>query len=177
MGPSAWWRNPISLVSVVACLGLASLPATGARAQSAGPSTATQKEIRGATVLFYAALNSALQGNLAPIDAIWSHRPDVSDLDGAGARALGWNEVRADFQKMARLYPEGRVTPQDMVVVADGDIGYSVCTETGQLRSPEGPIVRFTRHSTNIFRREDGRWKMVHRHADASSALPQGTSR
>ena len=179
MGLSARSLNLISLVIVVALLGLPRPFVSNARAQarSGGDSTPAQKEIREATMLFYAALNSALHGDLDPLSAVWSHRSDVSDLDGVGARATGWTEVRADFQNMARLYPEGRIEPQDILVVADGDIGYSVCTETGQLRSPEGPMVKFTRRATNIFRREDGSWKMVHRHTDAGSSPSQGALR
>jgi ketosteroid isomerase-like protein len=179
VGLSIRSRNLILFVIVVALLGFA-LPLAGdarAQARSGGGSTPAQKEIREATMLFYAALNSALHGDLDPLSAVWSHSSDVSELDGVGARAKGWTEVRADFRNMARLYPDGRIEPQDILVVADGDIGYSVCTETGQLRSPEGPMVKFTRRATNIFRREDGRWKMVHRHTGASSGPSQGALR
>jgi ketosteroid isomerase-like protein len=74
---------------------------------------------------------------------------------------------------MARLYPSGQFVPKDIVVVAGSDIGYSICTETGQLRSPDGPMVTFNQRATNIFRLEDGKWKMIHHHADPSSTGPQ----
>lgn len=175
---SASLRNLVSVAIVVAFLGLAPPLATIAHAQAnaAGTSPAAEKEIREATTLFYAALNSALQGDLNPLDAVWSHRPDISDLGGVGGRALGWNEVRTNFQNMARLYPAGRITPQDTIVVVDGDMGYSVCNETGRLRSAEGPMVSFNRRATNIFRREDGKWKLVHHHADTTAGLSQGAS-
>ena len=118
---------------------------------------------------FYIALNSAMHSDLDPISAVWSHRPDVSNLSAAGGRAAGWNEVHADFQNMARLYPGGTIAPRDIVVVSGKDIGYSVCTETGQLRSPDGPMVSFNQRATNIFRLEDGKWKMIHHQADPSS--------
>lgn len=177
MEPSGCWRNLVSVAIVAAVLGFAPPLAKIARAQAnaAGASPAGDKEIRDATALFYAALNSALQGDLGPLGAVWSHRPDVSDLGGVGGRALGWNEVRTNFQNMARLYPAGRITPQDTIVVVDGDMGYSVCNETGRLRSAEGPMVSFNRRATNIFRREDGKWKLVHHHADTTAGLSQGT--
>jgi ketosteroid isomerase-like protein len=176
--PSGCWRNLVSVAIVAAFLGLAP-PLAGtahAQANAAGTSPAAEKEIREATALFYAALNSALQGDLGPLGAVWSHRPDVSDLGGVGGRALGWNEVRTNFQNMGRLYPAGTITPQDTIVVVSGDMGYSVCNETGRLRSSEGPMVSFNRRATNIFRREDGKWKLIHHHADTTVGLPQGAS-
>ncbi len=126
---------------------------------------------------FYVALNSAMHSDLDPLSALWSHRPDVSNLSAVGGRADGWNEVYADFQNMARLYPGGRIAPRDIIVVVGTDMGYSVCTETGQLRSPEGPMVSFDQRATNVFRLEDGKWKMIHHHADASSTGSQGATR
>ena len=179
MEPSGCWRNLVSVAIVAAVFGLAPPLAKIAHAQAntaGAPSPAAEKEIRDATTLFYAALNSALQGDLGPLGAVWSHRPDVSDLGGVGGRALGWNEVRTNFQNMGRLYPAGQITPQDTMVVVSGEMGYSVCNETGRLRSSEGPIVSFNRRATNIFRREDGKWKLVHHHADTTVGLSQGAS-
>ena len=172
-------RNFSSVLVAVALLNLTPQLAQTADAQSQSPKTsaAAENEIRAATVLFYDAFNSALKGNLDPMSAVWSHRPDVTDLDADGGRATGWNEVRADFQNMVRLYPSGRIAPQDMLIVADGDMGFSVVTETGQLRSADGPMVNFSQRATNIFRREDGQWKMIHHHADSNSTATQGVTR
>ena len=172
-------RNFSSVLVAVALLNLTPQLAQTAYAQSQSPKTsaAAEKEIRGATVLFYDAFNTALKGNLDPMSAVWSHRPDVTDLDADGGRATGWNEVRADFQNMVRVYPDGHIAPQDMLIVADGDMGFSVVTETGQLRSADGPMVKFSQRATNIFRREDGQWKLIHHHADSNSTATQGVTR
>jgi ketosteroid isomerase-like protein len=169
---SGCWRNMLWVATAVALLGLAPPLAQNARAQSPAPAsstaTANENDIRAATVLFYAAFNSALRGNLSPMSAVWSHRPDVTSLSAAGGHANGWNEVYAGFQNMARLYPGGSIEQRDMTVVAGKDMGYSVCTETGQLRSSEGPMVKFNQRATNIFRLEGGTWKLIHHHADSN---------
>jgi ketosteroid isomerase-like protein len=167
---SSCWRNLFSVVTIVALVGLAPPLAQTARAQSSPPaaSTANENAIRSATVLFYEAFNSALHGDLDPLSAVWSHRPDVSNLSAAGGHAMGWNEVSAGFRNMARLYPGGNITQRDMTVVAGTDMGYSVCTETGQLRSSEGPMVTFNQRATNVFRLEGGTWKLIHHHADSN---------
>ena len=170
---SACWRNMLSAVTVVGLLSLAQT----VRAESNAPATPNEKEIRAATVLFYAAFNSALHGDLAPMTAVWSHRPDVTSLSAAGGHAKGWNEVYAGFQNMARLYPGGHIEQRDMSVVAGKDIGYSVCTETGQLRSSEGPMVTFNQRATNSFRLEGGTWKLIHHHADSNLTDTEGAHR
>jgi len=176
---SACWRKIFFGVATIAVLGLAPLLAQTARAQSQTPavSKTTDNAIRDATVLFYAAFNSALHGDLAPLSAVWSHRPDVSNMSAAGGFAVGWNEVYAGFQTMARLYPGGNITQQDMTVVSGTDIGFSVCTETGRLRSSEGPMVTFNQRATNIFRLEGGTWKLIHHHADSNLTNSDATVR
>jgi len=148
-----------------------------AQPEPRGSQTAAEDEIRNATMRFYVALNSALHSDLNPMSAIWSHRGDVSNLSAVGGRSVGWNEVHADFLNIARLYPNGTIAPRDIHVVAGKDIGYSVCTETGQLRSSDGPMVSFNQRATNVFRLEDGKWKMVHHHVDPNSGGSQGPAR
>ena len=162
------WRKLMWVVSVGTLIALAPPLTHSARAQSRAPATAAEKDIQAATVLFYAAFNSALHGDLDPLTAVWSHRPDVSNLSAAGGHAIGWNEVHAGFLNMSRLYPGGRIEQRNMSVVAGTDMGYSVCTETGQLRSADGPMVTFNQRATNVFRLEGGSWKLIHHHADSN---------
>lgn len=161
-------RKLMWVVTVGALIALAPPLTRSACAQSEAPETAAEKDVRAATVLFYEAFNSALHGDLAPLNAVWSHRADVTNLSAAGGHAIGWNEVHAGFLNMARLYPGGRIEQRNMSVVAGKDIGYSVCIETGQLRSADGPMVTFNQRSTNIFRLEGGTWKLIHHHADSN---------
>ena len=171
MKRSANWGNFISIA--IACLVLAPPLAGAARAQapaSAAELSPAQKEIRAATTLFYTALNSAIQGNFEPLSAVWSHRADVSDLSADGGEQFGWNEIHAHIQNMVRAYPSGHIEAQNVSVVADGDIGYSVCAEAGQMRSADGPMVKFSQRATNVFRKEGGQWKLVHHHADGGSS-------
>jgi ketosteroid isomerase-like protein len=173
------WRNLLLAVTVGTLVGLAPSFVQIARAQSPAhaDSTASEKDIRAATVLFYDAFNSALHGNLAPLSAVWSHRPDVTNLSAAGGHAIGWNEVHKGFLNMSRLYPGGSIEQRDISVVVGQDMGYSVCTETGQLRSADGPMVSFNQRATNIFRLEGGTWKLIHHHADSNLHDLEGVSR
>lgn len=164
----------VSLTLVMAALALTPLAGTAFAQPSASTAeaSANEKAIRAATTLFYEALNTAIQGNFDPLSAIWSHRPDISDFSADGSEEFGWNAVHEHIRNTVRLYPSGRIGAQDVRVIADGDadgdIGYSVVIETGQMRSPDGPMVKFSQRATNIFRREQGQWKLIHHHADGS---------
>lgn len=133
--------------------------------------TQGEGELRIANEQFYAALNAMFTGEIEPMNAIWSHRDDVTDLGPFGGRLTGWAAVGAEFKKEAGLKFGGRVLCKDLVVQIGGDMGYTVCVEEGQHMSVEGKpvVVRF--RATNIFRRENGRWKLVHHHTDLSQDL------
>ena len=54
------------------------------------PSSAVEKGLRAASDRFYAALNAMFTGDLAPMNAIWSHGDDVTDMGPFGGRLTGW---------------------------------------------------------------------------------------
>jgi ketosteroid isomerase-like protein len=47
-----------------------------------------------------------------------------------------------------------------------GDLAYTVGYEHTVLSIDGGPVAPLTRRVTHLYRREDGEWKIVHRHAD-----------
>jgi ketosteroid isomerase-like protein len=143
------------------------------RAETPGNSLVEESEVaqvRVATMRYYIALNSILRGDLEPMNNVWSHRSDVTNLSAAGDRTTSWNEVHSYYQNLGRQNLGGMVAPKDLSVVALGPLGYSVCVEVGQTRTPEGPMATFTQRATNIFRLEDGKWKLIHHHVDENAA-------
>ena len=138
-------------------------------------SSVAEKGLRAANDQFYAALNAMFIGDLAPMNAIWAHRDDVTDMGPFGGRLMGWKEVGAEFEKEAAMKLGGRVVCLDVIVKAGGDMGYTVCVEQGENMSADGKpvVVRF--RATNVFRLIKGQWKLVHHHTDISSQLEAAT--
>jgi ketosteroid isomerase-like protein len=132
---------------------------------------AVEDEIRQASEQFYAALNRTINGDPGPMMEVWSHGPDVTAMHPLGGRETGWEEVRASWEQVAQAFSDGQVSLDGLVVVPlSDDVAYTLGTENGQARLGDETIAIDWR-VTNIYRREEGEWKMVHHHTDVSPAL------
>jgi ketosteroid isomerase-like protein len=128
-------------------------------------------EIRQASEQFYAAINRAINGDPGSMMEVWSHGSEVTTLHPLGGRETGWEEVRASWEQVAQAFSDGQVSIEDLVVVplAD-DVAYTLGTENGQAKFGDQTVAIDWR-VTNIYRREEGEWKMVLHHTDVSPQL------
>ena len=132
---------------------------------------ALEDEIRQASEQFYEALNRMINGDPEPMMVVWSHGSDVATLHPLGGRQTGWEEVRASWEQAAQAFSDGKVSLVSLVVVplAD-DVAYTLGTEHGQAKLGD-ERVGIDWRVTNIYRRDEGEWKMVHHHTDVSLEL------
>jgi ketosteroid isomerase-like protein len=105
-------------------------------------------------------------GDAAPRFAIWSTPEPVTVL-GAWKSGTGRNEAGAIFRELEKSFSDCTSYTHD-VVAADvmGDMAYTVGYEHTQARVNGHPR-RYTLRVTQVYRREDGEWKVIHRHADS----------
>jgi len=102
---------------------------------------------------------------------VWSHGSDVTALHPLGGRETGWREVRASWEQVAQEFSDGQVSIEELVVVPLSDeVAYTLGTEHGQAKLGD-ETVSIDWRVTNIYRREEGEWKMVLHHTDVSPAL------
>ncbi|MGD9527923.1 YybH family protein [Pseudonocardia sp.] len=113
-----------------------------------------------------AAHRALCSGDVEPWSAIWSTHDPVS-LFGAAGSASGAQDVRR-VQKWVAAHFAGLVDDEREIVAAGacGDLAYTVAFEHKTVDTPRGEPVTYTLRATHVFRREDGRWRVVHRHAD-----------
>ena len=104
-------------------------------------------------------------GDAAPRLAIWSKNDPVTVL-GAWKSATGQDQVRELFGHLEGTFSDCTSYSFE-IVAADvvGDMAYTVGYEHTQA-SVNGEPRRYTLRATQIYRREDGEWKVAHRHAD-----------
>jgi ketosteroid isomerase-like protein len=104
-------------------------------------------------------------GNAEPRLALWSHR-DPLTLLGAKLSGKGWADLSAKFRTVASWFSDSTSYEIEVIAAgASGDLAYIVGYEHNVV-NVNGAPKRYTLRSTHVYRREDGEWKIVHRHAD-----------
>jgi len=105
-------------------------------------------------------------GDAGPRFEMWSHDDPVT-VFGAVYSPIGWAEVRPMFEKIASNFSNCSSCEWE-VVAADvgGDFAYLIAIERTTASVGNSEPASYTLRSTTIFRRENGEWKIVHRHAD-----------
>ncbi|MHC3471404.1 nuclear transport factor 2 family protein [Streptomyces sp. 7R007] len=107
-------------------------------------------------------------GDAAPRRALWSREEPVSVL-GAWRDAHGQAELDGLFAGLARSFSHCTSYVFDLQAYdVRGDMAYTVGFEHTSA-SVDGRPRTYTLRATQVYRREDGAWKVVHRHADTVS--------
>jgi ketosteroid isomerase-like protein len=107
--------------------------------------------------------------------AMWS-RNDPVTLFGAATSARGWSEIGPVFDWLATTFANCTSYENEIVAAgASGDLAYIVAVEhtTASINGAEARPYKL--RATTIFRREDGEWRVVHRHGDPLTNETAGT--
>lgn len=105
-------------------------------------------------------------GDAGPRMAVWS-RNDPVTLFGAALGGSGWAGVGPIFERLGASF--SNCTAYKNVVLAagaSGDLAYTVAFEHTTASVNGAPPQPYMLRVTTVFRREDGDWKIVHRHGD-----------
>lgn len=105
-------------------------------------------------------------GDAAARSAMWSRNEPVT-LFGAAYTVAGWNDVGSVFEKLATQFSGCRSFEIEVVAADAGtDFGYIVAVERTTVSIGARPPAAYALRVTTVFRRENGDWKIVHRHGD-----------
>ncbi len=105
-------------------------------------------------------------GDPAPRLAMWSTNDPVTVL-GAMRNASGWDEVSQLFRWLGSRFSNCTAYRFDLVAAGvSGDLAYTVGYEHTSVSWDGVPLAPYTLRVTHVYRRENGEWKIVHRHGD-----------
>lgn len=113
-------------------------------------------------------LRHQVRGDSEPFLAMWSHRDDVAILGAAGSWARGWEKVRAHMLATSRLLDWTDVRFERLETHPGEQLAVSVTLER-MTRESQEPKAR-TLRVTHAYRREQGSWRLILRHANLVSA-------
>ena len=107
-------------------------------------------------------------GNPEVYKTLYSRQDDVTLSNPFGPPARGWSEVSPTLDRAAAKYRDGEAVGfENVSTVVSADLAYTV--EIESYRARVGGAEELTPVSvrvTTVFRREDGAWKVTHRHGD-----------
>lgn len=99
--------------------------------------------------------------------AVWSHNDPVT-LFGAAFTRSGWDEIAPAFDWLASRFSNLESSEFEVRAAGvSGELGYVVCIEHTTCSIAGAPPSPYSLRVTTILRREDGQWKVVHRHGDS----------
>ncbi|HET9498612.1 MAG TPA: nuclear transport factor 2 family protein [Candidatus Limnocylindria bacterium] len=122
------------------------------------------------TVLYEAEL-ALHNGDPAPRRALWSRKEPVSVL-GAWRSAHGQVELDELFAGLGRSFSDCTSYAFELQAFdVAGDMAYTAGLEHTSA-SVDGQPRTYTLRATQVYRREDGEWKVAHRHGDTVTSQP-----
>jgi ketosteroid isomerase-like protein len=118
--------------------------------------------------LYHTALDEFSRGNAEPVKGVFSRRDDVTLANPFGPAVRGWKQVSDALDFASSRFRDGAVSSvETLATYATPDLATILEVEQWKARvGGRDEVASFTLRVTSTFRREDGTWRLVHRHAD-----------
>lgn len=114
-------------------------------------------------------LSHQVRGDSEPFLECWSHADDVAILGAIGSHARGWEDVRTHLLGASRSLNWTSLQVQDISTHFGDWLAVWVGLEH-MSREVDGETQSRTLRTTQAYRLEDGKWRLVLRHANTVTA-------
>jgi ketosteroid isomerase-like protein len=117
---------------------------------------------------YHVAAREVSKGNAEPVKALFSHGDDVTLANPFGPAVHGWKQVSEALDYAASRFRDGEVTSfESGARYSTSDLASIFEVEKWRAKvAGREDVAPFELRVTSVFRREDGAWRLVHRHAD-----------
>lgn len=106
-------------------------------------------------------------GDPAPRFSMWSKMEPITVFGAFGPCNSGWDEISRTFEWVASRFSANTAYQFDLMTAGvGGDLAYTVGFERFTTSIDGRPATPMALRVTQLYRREDAEWKIVHRHAD-----------
>ena len=131
---------------------------------------ATDEGLKAALDRYEVAMDALRNGDATPYIDSWARDADVTLYGAWGPVDQGWETISDTLRWVARRFSGGTDEVELTLVGSSGDLAYSVGFERDQVSIDHAPSQEMILRVTQVYRRIDGRWWVVHRHADVLPA-------
>ena len=135
--------------------------------------------IQAAVDRLHAAMAKVANGDVSAIKALYSHTDDATSFYGWGGYEKGWDNVSQRWDWAGLQFKGGRVCYENISTVVTPELFYVTEIETYEDQSVanvEGKT-GWSNRVTHVFRREQGEWRLVHRHGNRLEAQFEPSAR
>jgi ketosteroid isomerase-like protein len=118
-----------------------------------------------------------LNGDPGPMINYWADSDDITLFGGWDPFKKGHKPVIDTMHWVgSRFTGADTVDLEHLVIASSGDLTYTAGFERSHVSVDGGSLRDMTLRVTHIYRRIDGDWKLIHRHADFPPPDPRKTS-
>jgi ketosteroid isomerase-like protein len=128
--------------------------------------------VEAAIARLHAAMAKVANGDVSAIKSLYSHSADATSFYGWGGYEMGWDKVSQRWDWAGSQFKGGSVRHETISTVITPELFYVTQVETYEnqsMRDVEGKT-GWSNRVTHVFRREDGEWRLIHRHANRLEA-------
>ena len=158
-------RSTLKKATHILMIAVASISLTVA----ANAADASYSSLKAANKGFYSALNTMFTGNIAPMISLWSHGNDVTYLGPDGRFLTGWSSVKGCWNEQAAMKLRGKAASSNFRYFMVPGSGIAVVQDIEEVTTDKG--LKLLMRATNVYRLENGSWKMVSHHTDKLPAV------
>jgi ketosteroid isomerase-like protein len=141
--------------------------------------TPVDPSVSEAIARLHAAMAKVAMGDASGIKALCSHTADATSFYGWGGYEKGWEGVSRRWDWACEQFKGGSVSYENVSIVVTRDMFFTtdIETYTNQRMAGVETATGWSNRVTHIFRRENGEWRLVHRHGNRLEAQYQPSTR
>jgi ketosteroid isomerase-like protein len=127
--------------------------------------TATDSTFADFMIRCHEALAQQTQGHSAPFLELWSHTEEATVMAAVGGYHVGFENVSKLLSDVSKTLDFDTWGVETIATQVAGDFAYTVEVER-MTRRVEGKVEEMAVRATQVYRRSDDGWRVLHRHGD-----------
>src|ERR1700742_1091998 len=135
--------------------------------------------VQSAVARLHAAMARVASGEASDIKRLYSHTVDATSFYGWGGYEKGEEAVSKRWDWAGQQFKGGAVRHENITTVITPEMFYVTDIETFENQRVAGVegVTGWSNRVTHIFRREQGEWRLIHRHANRLEAQHEPATR